>query len=84
MHMWGKMMPKRGQSEYMAKISSDALELLASEDDHMFVMVSYHYAGWDWWGCTNILFTQYEPPDDRGNISVFFNLIWFYFIVLIN
>ena len=39
MHMSGEMMPKRGLSEYPARISSDALELLASEDDNMFVMV---------------------------------------------
>ena len=75
MHMWGEMMPKRGQSEYPAKISSDALELLASEDDHMFVMMLCPYARLDWRGCTNILFTQDETPDDRGNISVFFKLI---------
>ena len=29
-HMWGEMIPKRGQSEYPTKISSDALELLTS------------------------------------------------------
>jgi hypothetical protein len=31
MHMWGEMMPKRGQPEFPARISTDALGLLASE-----------------------------------------------------
>ena len=75
MYMLGEMMRKRGLSEYLARIFSDALELLASVDDHMFMMVPCPYAGLDWGGCTNILFTQDEPPDARGNISVFFKLI---------
>jgi hypothetical protein len=75
MHMWGKMIPKRGQLEFLARISTDALGLLASEDDHMFVMVLCPYVGLDWRGCTNILFTLDEPPDARGNISVLFKLI---------
>ena len=75
MHMWGDMVPKGVLSEYLARISSDVLELLASEDDHMFVMVSCPYVGLDWQGCTNILFTQDEPPNSRGNINVLFKLI---------
>jgi hypothetical protein len=75
MHMWGEMMPKRGQSEFPARISTNALGLLASEVNHMFVMVSCPYAGLDWRGCPNILFTSDEPPDARGNISVLFKLI---------
>ena len=73
--MWGHMIPKRGMSDYPARISSDALELLASFDDHMFMKVSCPYAGLDRRGCTNILFTPDEPRDARGNISVFFKLI---------
>ena len=45
--MRGDMMPKRGISKYLAKISIDALELLASVDDHMFMIVSCPYAGLD-------------------------------------
>ena len=48
MHMWGQMMPKRGETKFSARISHDALELLASVDDHPFVMVPYPYVGLDW------------------------------------
>ena len=75
MQMWGQMMPKRGLSDYLAKISSDALELLSGADDNSFVTVPCPYMGFDWRGCTNILFTQDEPSDGKGNISVFFKLI---------
>ena len=37
MNMWGKMISKRGQPEFSARISTDALGLLASEVDYMFV-----------------------------------------------
>ena len=75
MHMWGVMMPKRGQSEYPSKIFDEIVQLLGSVDDHMFVMVSCPYVELDWRGCANILFINDDPPDDRGNISVFFKLI---------
>ena len=39
MHMWGKMMPTRGETKFSARISHDALELLANVDDHPFIMV---------------------------------------------
>ena len=68
-------MPKRGESEFSTRISCDALELLSSVDEHGFIMVSCPYAGLDWRGCANILFTDDEPPDDRGNIIVFFKFI---------
>jgi hypothetical protein len=61
--------------EFPARIAPDALGLLGSATDHMFVMVLCPYAGLDWRGCLNILFTIDEPPDDRGNISVLFKLI---------
>ena len=32
MHMWGQMMPKRGETVFPMGISHDALELLASVD----------------------------------------------------
>jgi len=48
MHMEGEMMPKRGMSEHPAKISTYPLALLASEDNHIFVMVSSPYVGMDW------------------------------------
>jgi hypothetical protein len=82
-HMWGEMIPKRGQPVFLTRISTDALELLASEVDHMFVMVSCPYTRLDWRGCMNILFTPDEPLDARGNVSVLFKLIYFHFIVLI-
>ena len=70
------MMPKRpGDTEFFARISQDALEFLASVDEHPFVMVPYPYSGLDWRGCANILFTDDELPDDRGNITVLFIFI---------
>ena len=73
--MWRQMIPKRGESEFSARILHDALELLASVDEHPFVLVPYPYADLDWRGCANILFTDDEPLDDRGHISVFFKFI---------
>ena len=66
------MMPKRGEAVFPARISNDALELLASVDEHPFIMVPCPYAGLDWRACANILFIADEPPDDRGNITVLF------------
>ena len=68
-------MPKRGETMFPARISNDALELLASVHKHPFIMVPYPYAGLDWRGCANILFTVDEPPDDRGNITILFKFI---------
>ena len=48
MKMWGQMIPKRGLSDYPTRISTNALEFLASVDDHSFVMVSCPYIGLDW------------------------------------
>lgn len=48
MCMWIKMIPKRGQSEYPTRISTNALGLLASEVDHMFIMVQCPYKRMDW------------------------------------
>ena len=75
MHMWGQMMPKRGNTEFFTRISQDALDFLASVDENPFVMVPCPYAGLDWRGCANILFTADELPDDRGNITVLFKFI---------
>ena len=61
---------------FFARISHDALELLSSVDElHPFIMVPYPYARLDWQGCANILFTDDEPPDDRGNITILFKFI---------
>ena len=76
MHMWGKMMPKRGETVFPARISHDALELVANVDKlHPFIMVPYPYARLNWQGCANILFTYDEPQDDRGNTIVLFKFI---------
>ena len=48
MQMWGQMMPKRGESKFSARISHDALELLASVDEHPFILVPCLYAGLNW------------------------------------
>ena len=76
MHMWGQMMPKRGETMFPARISHDALDLLASVVElHLFIMVPCLYAVLDWRGCAKILFTSDEPLDDRGNITVLFIFI---------
>ena len=70
------MIPKRGEAEFSARISHDALELLANVDElHPFIMVPCPYDGLDWRGCPNILFTADELPNDRGNIIVLFKFI---------
>ena len=51
MHMWGKMMPKREETLFPARILDDALGLLASVDEHPLIMVPCPYAGLDWRGC---------------------------------
>ena len=69
------MMPNRGDTMFPARISHDALDLLANVDElHPFIMVPCPYAGLDWRGCANILFTADEMPDDRGHITVLFKL----------
>ena len=60
MHMWGQMMPKRGETEFSVRLSHDALELLSSVNEHSFIIVPCPYAGLDWRGCPNILFTVDE------------------------
>ena len=75
MHMWGQMIPKREETLFTTRISDDALELLASVDEHPFILVPCPYVGLDWRGCANILFKADEPPDDRGNITVLFKFI---------
>ena len=68
-------MPKRDETLFPTRTSQDALEFLANVDEHPFVMVPCPYAGLDWRGCANILFTVDEPLDDRGNIIVLFKFI---------
>ena len=68
-------MPKREETLFPARISHDALWLLASVFEHPFIMVPCPYAGLDWQGCANILFTNDEPPNDRVNIIVLFKFI---------
>ena len=69
-------MPKRGETMFPARISHDALDLLASVDElHPFIMVPCPNVGLDWRGCANFLFTNDEPLDDRGNITVLFIFI---------
>ena len=76
MYMWGQMMPKRGETMFPYRILHDTLDLLASVDElHPFIMVPCPYAGLDWRGCANILFTYDEPLDDRGNITFLFIII---------
>ena len=48
MHMWGQMMPKREDTMFPARISNDALELLANVDENPFNMVPCPYVGFYW------------------------------------
>jgi hypothetical protein len=51
-------MPKRGQSEFpITLVGKEVFDLLSSEDDNLFDIVKYPYAGIDWRECPNILFT---------------------------
>ena len=69
-------MPKRGDTLFPARISHDALDLLANVYElHLFIMVPCPYVGLDLRGCANILFTADELPDDRGNVIVLFKFI---------
>ena len=69
------MIPKRGEYDFSARILHDALELLATVNEHSFVLVPCLYAGLDWRWCANILFTDDELSYDRGNIIVLFKFI---------
>ena len=76
-----------GKTEFSVRISHDALELLASVDEHPFIMVPCPYAGLGWRGCANILFKSHEPLDDRGNITVLYIQIYsnmFFNLFLLN
>ena len=75
MHMLGQMMPKREETLFPARISDDALGLLASVFEHPFIMIICPYAGLDWQGCANILLIADELPHDRGNITILFKFI---------
>jgi hypothetical protein len=55
MHMWGKLMPKRGQYEFpITLVGKEVFDLLSSEDNHVLDIVEYPYAGMDWRACPNI------------------------------
>ena len=74
--MCGQLMANMGETMFLATISHDALELLDNVDEmHSFVMVPFPCAGLDWRGCANILFTDDETLDDRGNITILFKFI---------
>ena len=61
---------QEGPTGVFDSVVPDALALLGSAEDHMFIMVTCPYAGLDWRGCPSILFTLDEPLNDRGDISV--------------
>ena len=68
-------MPKRDETMFPTRISHDALELLASVDEHPLFMVPCLYVDLDWRGCANILFRDDEPLDDSGNSTSLFKFI---------
>ena len=68
MHMWGKLLPKRGQSEWSCSaVGKEVCDLLALDDDpDVLDLVLYPYIGMDWIGCAKIQFIEDERPDDKG------------------
>jgi hypothetical protein len=73
MHMWGKLLPKRGQSECTCTtIGREIYDFLAGEDNCVLDLVQYPYARMDWSGFPHILFTTVEKANERGNIIVMF------------
>ena len=72
--MWGKLFPRRGQSEWPCSVVDKGIfNLLDSKDDHdVLDIVLYLYMEMDWRGCENIQFIKDEPPKDKGNIIVMF------------
>ena len=83
MYMWWETMPKRGHSDFPTRITPKVLEMLSNEDDHALDIVSYPYVGLEWRVWHVITFTQDEPLNERGNISVMFKLLWLHFILFI-
>jgi hypothetical protein len=54
-HMWGKLMPKRGQFNFpITPVGKEVSNLLSRKDDHVLDTVEHSYAGIDWRGCPNI------------------------------
>lgn len=45
MHMWGQIMPKRDMLEFPTRILDESLVLLASVDDHVFVVLGVYVSG---------------------------------------
>jgi hypothetical protein len=55
MHMWGHMIPKRGQYEFpIYPFDREECDLLASEDNSVLDIEEYPYEEMDWRGCPNI------------------------------
>jgi hypothetical protein len=53
--MWGKLMPKRGQSKFaITPIGNEVFDLLSSKENHILNIVDYPYAGIYWRACPNI------------------------------
>jgi hypothetical protein len=54
-------------------IGREICDFFVGENNIVIDLVQYSYAGMDWRGCSNILFTIDEPTYDRGNIIVMFS-----------
>jgi hypothetical protein len=55
MHMWRKLIPKRGQYDFPIFLGSrEVYDILASEENHVLDIVKYLYVGMDWRGFPNI------------------------------
>jgi hypothetical protein len=74
MHMWGEMMPKRGQPEFRPGFPRRTRATRQCGGSH----VRHGVVSLRGFGLARMsehpLHTD-EPPDDRGNISVLFKLI---------
>ena len=83
MHMWGKMMPKRGQSYFPARITVDVLDMIGVEEQPRLDMDAYPHVGLEWRAVYQHLLHLCKPLDDRGKFNVMFKLIQFCFILFI-
>jgi hypothetical protein len=73
MCMWGELFPKRGQLEWpCTPANREACDFLFEEDNIVLDIVQYSYTEMDWRGFPNIIFTTFEPPNQKGNIIIMF------------
>jgi len=67
MHMWGQLIPKKGQLDFpIFAFGRDVCDLLASRDNLVLDIVQYPYAGMDWRGFLIYVDNDGHPPIPTG------------------